>query len=105
MATAVGSYVALGKTEFGRRKASVIASGVVGFVLTPIFVGVAGIAGLPGLASALVLLMWLVLLKNLPKLDWPGAILLGLGCTTIKYALVSWAGFTVLLTPWWQMLL
>jgi len=98
----VGSYITLGKYKFKERMPSVIASAIIGFILSPIFVGISGIVGLSGIASALLLVMWIALLRSLVKLEWLNSIGLGLACIVLIYALVEWGGFTTLLTPWWQ---
>ncbi|HDI00839.1 MAG TPA: hypothetical protein ENF78_00185 [Candidatus Bathyarchaeota archaeon] len=103
--TLLASYVALGKFSFRAKMPQAVAVGVLGFILAPIFVGISSLAGLPGLGSALVLLMWALLARILLKLEWQNAMLLALACTVVKYALVDWAGFTVLITPWWQALI
>ncbi|RLI09256.1 hypothetical protein DRO32_00995 [Candidatus Bathyarchaeota archaeon] len=99
----VGSYVALGKKVFKERKASSLASAILGFLLAPIFVAVAGLMALPGSSSALLMLMWIVLLRNLQKVDWPSSIGLALACVLLTYMLYSWCGFSALLTPWWRL--
>jgi len=104
MATTLVSYVALGRAALRSKLPQVVATAIFGFVLTPIFVGISGLVGLSGLSSALVLLMWVLLARNVLKLDWPGSLILGLICTLVKYALVDWCGFTVLVTPWWHAL-
>jgi len=97
----LGSYVALGKREFKNRAASSIASAVLGFVLTPIFVVIASLMAISGVTSAFLMLMWIILFRNLQKLGWPSSTGLSLACVMLTYALVSWGGFTALLTPWW----
>ena len=99
--TVLGSYLALGKTEFRNRAASSVASAILGFILTPVFVIIAGLIGIPGMTSAFLMLMWAVLFRNLQKLKWPSSMGLALACTMLTYALVSWAGFVALLEPWW----
>ena len=103
--TLLASYVALGKFSFRAKMPQAVAVGILGFILAPIFVGISSLAGLPGLGSALVLLMWALLARILLKLEWQNAMLLALACTVVKYALVDWAGFSVLITPWWQALI
>ena len=100
----IGSYITLGKYKFKERMPSAIASGVLGFILAPVFVGISGIVGLSGIASALLLIMWATLLRSLVKLEWLNSIGVGLACVVLIYALVEWCDFTTLLTPWWQML-
>jgi len=100
----LGSYVTLGRQKFKDRLPAAIATAILGFVLSPVFVGISGIVGLSGIASALLLVMWTALLKSLVKLEWPSSIGLGLACAVLTYALVEWCGFTTILTPWWQML-
>ena len=99
----VGSYVALGRTAFRNKLSSSAASGLLGFLMAPVFAGISGIVGLSGITSALLLLMWVMLFRGLLKLEWTSSLGLGLTCVVLTYALVEWCGFSALLTPWWQM--
>ncbi len=99
----VGSYVALGRAAFRNKLSPSVASGLLGFLLAPVFAGISGIVGLSGITSALLLLMWVMLFRGLLKLEWANSLGLGLTCVVLTYALVEWCGFGALLTPWWQM--
>jgi len=101
----LGSYVALGKEAFRDKAAASLASAVLGFILTPIFVGISGIAGLPDVSSAVLTVMWVMLFRGLQKLEWPASMGLSLACVVLTYALKSWCGFGAILVPWWQMAL
>ena len=101
----LGSYVALGKKAFRDKAAASLASAVLGFILTPIFVGISGIAGLPDVSSAVLTVMWVMLFRGLQKLERPASIGLSLACIVLTYALKSWCGLGAILVPWWQMAL